>query len=175
MTTPPPPKGFIYAGEGPLAHPSETKTHDILWLSVLGEWTGGHAGWKGRACGPWAVREGSPIAIANGLSPDPALAAFNALAEQINAKLDALNARLDRMEARAAAMESATDPTMRELPWNPEWPEPPPLPEGKTRWVYRGENWDGVTWARDRHVRYYADGWTLTISFSGYFPHIEAV
>jgi len=100
------------------------------------------------------------------------LAAFNKLAAQINAKLDALNARLDRMEARAADM---GDPTMRELPWNPEWPEPPPLPEGKTRWVYRGSDWNGVTWAKDRHIRYYADGWNLTISFSGYFPHIEAV
>jgi hypothetical protein len=104
-----------------------------------------------------------------------ALAAFDALAAQINAKFDAINARLASMESRAAAMETIADPTMRELPWNPEWPEPPPLPEGKTRWVYRGDNWHGVTWTFARYVRYYADGWNITISFSGYFPHIEAV
>jgi hypothetical protein len=104
-----------------------------------------------------------------------ALSAFNALAAQINANLDAINARLDRMEARAAEMEAIANPTLRELLWNPEWPEPPPLPDGKTRWVYRGEDWSGVTWARDREVRYFASGWNHTISFSGYFPHIEAV
>ena len=72
------------------------------------------------------------------------LAAFSKLAAQINAKLDALNARLDRMEARASAMEATTDPTKRELQWNPDWPEPPPLPEGKTRWVNRGDEWAGL-------------------------------
>ena len=141
MKTPPPPKGFIYAGHGPLAHPSETETRDILWQNYKGEWIDDHNGWIGCTDGPWAVREGSPVAIANGLpraEPDPALAAFNALAEQINAKLDAINARLDRIEARASDMD---DITMLELPWNPKWPEPPPLPEGKTRWVNRGTDW----------------------------------
>jgi hypothetical protein len=103
------------------------------------------------------------------------LDAFNALAAQINAKLDSINDRLDRMETRAAEMEAIANPTLRDLPWNHEWPEPPPLPEGKSRWVYRGEDWCGITWAKDREIRYFASGWNRTISFSGYFPHIEAV
>ena len=181
--TPTPPKGFIFASHGPLAHPSPTPTRDILWCSSEGEWFDWN--WDGNGSGPYAVREGSPIAIANGLSPAPpaepdsALAAFNALAEQINAKLDALNARLDRMEARAAAMETVVDPTMRELPWNPEWPKPPPLPEGKTRWVNRGDEWTGIYNAENRTVRWLQKNptkWMVATEFSHIgIHHIEAV
>jgi hypothetical protein len=177
--TPPLPKGFIYAGHGPLAHPSETETHDILWRNHEGEWIDDYNGWIGCSDGPWAVREDSPIAIANGLSPDPALAAFSALAAQINAKLDALNARLDRMEARAVTMESAADQTLRELPWNPDWLEPPPLPDGKTRWVNRGYDWPMPGIETKGRIIYWLDSerkWNRTETFShAGIHHIEAV
>ena len=178
MTTPPLPKGFIYAGHGPLAHPSPNPTFDIVLLDKDGsKWL--DAPCSGCSVGYYAVREGSPVAIANGFSsaaPDPALAAFDALAAQINAKLDDLNARLDRMEALAAAME---DPTKRELPWNPEWPEPPPLPEGKTRWVNRGYDWPMPGIETKGRIIYWIDSerkWNRTEIFShAGINHIEAV
>jgi hypothetical protein len=182
MKTPPPPEGFIFASEGPLAHPSTEPTNDILWYYHLNGWI--DCKWSGNGSGPWAVREGSPVAIANGLSPappaapDPALAAFNALAAQLNAKLDALNARLDRMEARAAEMESTTDPTMQDLPWNPEWPDPPPLPERKTRWVNRGCGFYPYVPTGNRIVYFLTTNknWSQTFLFSHTkLHHIEAV
>jgi hypothetical protein len=107
------------------------------------------------------------------------LAAFESLAAQINAKLDAINARLDRMEARAAAMEIIDDSTMRELPWDTTWPEPPPLPDGKTRWVNRGDEWRGTHSAENRDVRWLQKNPTLWIKASEFSVsgthHIEAV
>jgi hypothetical protein len=107
------------------------------------------------------------------------LAAFNALAAQINAKLDALNARLDRMEARAVTMESAADQTLRELPWNPDWPEPPPLPDGKTRWVNRGYDWPMPGIETKGRIIYWLDSerkWNRAETFShAGIHHIEAV
>jgi hypothetical protein len=107
------------------------------------------------------------------------LAAFNKLAAQINAKLDAINARLTRMEARAAAMESAADPTMMDLPWDPTWPEPPPLPDGKTRWVNRGSEWPMPGIDVGSRVVYWFDSehkWNRADVFSHTgIPHIEAV
>jgi hypothetical protein len=178
----PPPKGFIYAGEK-LAIKSEKRTRDILWMAFDRRWIDAPNGWHGCGDGPWAVREGSQIAIANGLSPappaepDPALTAFEALAAQINAKLDALNARIERMESRAATMESTIDPTMRELPWNPEWPEPPPLPEGKARWVNRGSEWNDDYPCHDRCVYWLGKNeWLRATVFSvPTIHHIEAV
>ena len=103
------------------------------------------------------------------------LDAFNALAAQINAKLDALNARLDRMDARAAAME---DPTLRDLPWDPTWPEPPPLPEGKSRWVNRGCGFDAYVPTENRIVYFLmaCKEWQPTNMFSNTtLQYIEAV
>jgi hypothetical protein len=179
MTTPPP-KGFIYAGNGPLAHPSPNPTFDIVILDKNGgKWLDDPC--SGCSVGYYAVREDSPVAIANGFSsaaPDPALAAFNALAAQINAKLDSINARLDRMDSRASAMETTTDPTLRELPWNPEWPEPPPLPEGKTRWVNRGSGFQEYVPTGERVVYFLmaCGEWQRTYLFShSSLYHIEAV
>jgi hypothetical protein len=103
------------------------------------------------------------------------LAAFDALAAQINAGIDTINARIDRMEARAAEME---DPTLRELPWNPDWPEPPPLPEGKTRWVNRGSGFQEYVQTGERIVyfRMACGEWQRTYLFShSSLHHIEAV
>jgi len=107
------------------------------------------------------------------------LAAFNVLAAQINAKLDAITERLDRMDARASEMEAIADPTMRELPWDPTWPEPPPLPEGKTRWVNRGSEWPmpGIE-TKDRIVYWFDSehAWNRADTFSHTgIHHIEAV
>lgn len=68
-----------------------------------------------------------------------------------------------------------------ELPFPKDFPKLPPLPRGKTRWVYRGKFehnsdpssavqfedreimwWDGATW-----------GWTYTFSLDAH--HIEAI
>jgi hypothetical protein len=71
------------------------------------------------------------------------------------------------------------DPTLRDLPLDPSWPELPPLPPGKTRWVNRGDfrnvPVDPVV-SRREHVKYF-DGsdWCNTTQFSGPFPHIQAV
>jgi hypothetical protein len=69
----------------------------------------------------------------------------------------------------------AEDPTRRELPWG-DLPEPPPLPEGKTRWVNRGEFPGIQIYAPDRDIRWLSFGkWKLTIHFSSTAPHIEAI
>ena len=70
----------------------------------------------------------------------------------------------------------AEDPTRRELPWG-DLPEPPPLPEGKTRWVNRGtfspvDSFD----ADGRVVRFSTGaGWMNATEFSCDFIHIEAI
>lgn len=78
-----------------------------------------------------------------------------------------------RMEER----EKGIDPTMRDLPF-PEGIVPPPLPEGKTRWVYRGDDWR-VAVKADWETRYVlhlsAGNWKRTSYFSFNFHHIEAV
>lgn len=70
------------------------------------------------------------------------------------------------------------DRTRRELPWG-DLPEPPPLPEGKTRWVNRGEFPDVSAGSGDsvgtRIVYYLEDGWNYSPDFSGKTPHIEAI
>ena len=46
------------------------------------------------------------------------------------------------------------DPTLRDLPLDPSWPELPPLPEGMTRWVNRGDFRNvPVDRVADRHDR----------------------
>ncbi len=65
---PAPPAGFAFAGIKPLKHPATKLTTDILWFAS-GKWNDGGDGWLGHDYGPWAVRIGSPIAIANGFAP----------------------------------------------------------------------------------------------------------
>jgi hypothetical protein len=83
------------------------------------------------------------------------------------------------MDSRAATMESAADPTQRELPWNPDWPEPPPLPEGKTRWVNRGYDWPMMGIETKGRIIYWLDSerkWNRAETFShAGIHHIEAV
>jgi len=72
----------------------------------------------------------------------------------------------------------AEDPTRRELLWG-DLPEPPPLPEGKTRWVNRGKFPNvnaGSGYAVGRRIVYYLiEGWCYSPDFSGDTPHIEAI
>ena len=85
-----------------------------------------------------------------------------------------------RMEQREESMRViATDPTMRDLPF-PEGVVPPPLPEGKTRWIYRGTFLSEDTFYVEppRHVEYFSGNekrWHLTCHFSTDLHHIEAV
>jgi len=72
------------------------------------------------------------------------------------------------------------DRTQLELPWG-DLPEPPPLPEGKTRWVHRGE----FDYLEDEEYRFfnnriiyyksYNGEWVRTMHFGGDIPHIEAI
>lgn len=81
---------------------------------------------------------------------------------------------IELAETRWAVVED--DPTQRELPWNPSWPDPPQLPAGKTRWVSRGTFEDKYFHASGRHVFCLGlRGWGRTMSFSSDLPHIEAV
>jgi hypothetical protein len=76
----------------------------------------------------------------------------------------------------------AEDPTRRELPWG-DLPEPPPLPEGKTRWVNRGTfkaTAIGLGIGTDGRIVYYPHSmtrgeWQRSCDFSGNMPHIEAI
>jgi hypothetical protein len=67
-------------------------------------------------------------------------------------------------------------PTRRELLWG-DLPEPPPLPEGKTRWVNRGKFQNLDIKAIGREVAFLdAEGtWRETFNFSTLLPHIEAI
>ncbi len=71
------------------------------------------------------------------------------------------------------------DRTQMELPWG-ALPEPPPLPYGKTRWVYRGD-FDYMAdeeycFYSDRIIYYLnCDTWVKTMHFGGNIPHIEAI
>ena len=105
---------------------------------------------------------------------DPLHAALNSRIDALQARIDALTTRLDSMLA-----EEPEDPTQRILPI-PEHmlPHLPPLPEGKTEWVGRGE-FDGLEIeAGNRYVFW----WQTT--FPDFYPtdlfsdphfHIEAV
>ena len=71
----------------------------------------------------------------------------------------------------------ANDPTRQRLPWPADLPCPPPIPHGKMHWVYRGL-FEGVEHnaGSDREVLYWdGEKWSVTLSFSGPFHHIEAV
>lgn len=83
-------------------------------------------------------------------------------------------------KAIQAATDEAADPTRRDMPF-PDGVVPPPLPEGKTRWIYRGNDLPdtGKFLVGDRCVRWLDDTvgeWkhTATFSIEG-VHHIEAV
>lgn len=78
-----------------------------------------------------------------------------------------------RMEDR----ESGIDPTMRDLPF-PDGVIPPPLPEGKTRWIYRGTSMENPIYIeKNRYVLYSIGGtrWMQTDYFFESLHNIEAV
>jgi len=72
------------------------------------------------------------------------------------------------------------DPTLRDLPLDPSWPELPPLPAGMTRWVNRGDfrNVDinsSVSKPTDNVMYLHSKEWYRTTSFNGPFIHIQAI
>lgn len=91
------------------------------------------------------------------------------------AKFEVIAARMEQREESIQVI--AADPTMRDLPF-PYGVIPPQLPEGKTRWVYRGDDWR-VAVKADWGTRYVlflsAGNWARTNYFSFNFHHIEAV
>jgi hypothetical protein len=101
-------------------------------------------------------------------------AALNARIDELQARVDALTARLDSMLAK-----EPEDPTQRILPI-PEhmMPHLPPLPEGKTEWVGRGE-FEGLEIEAGQRCVFYWDAlhWAFgsTFYFSEKTFHIEAV
>ena len=100
---------------------------------------------------------------------------------ETNARIDALQERIDALITRLDSMlaNEPDDPTQRILPI-PEHmlPHLPPLPEGKTEWVGRGE-FDGI-WikANEQTVFWFnpdALKFVQTRIFSRELFHIEAV
>ena len=101
-------------------------------------------------------------------------AATNARIDALQARVDALTARLDSMLAN-----EPEDPTQRILPI-PEHmlPHLPPLPEGKTEWVGRGEFGGREIEAGQRCVFWWQTAFPdfyPTDLFSDPHFHIEAV
>jgi hypothetical protein len=97
------------------------------------------------------------------------------LIAEFHATLAKFEAIAKRMEER----ESGIDPTMRDLPF-PDGVIPPPLPEGKTRWIYRGTFMADDAFYVDppRHIEYFSrheKRWCITCHFSTDLHHIEAV
>ena len=91
------------------------------------------------------------------------------------AKFEVIAARMEQREESTRVI--AADPTMRDLPF-PDGVIPPPLPEGKTRWIYRG-TFDFINEypCGPRYVRYSIGGttWMIAFNFSTHAHHIEAV
>jgi len=101
------------------------------------------------------------------------------LIAEFHATLAKFEAIAKRMEEREflRRLEAAADPTMRDLPF-PDGVIPPPLPEGKTRWIYRGMHAGNPIYIKkNRHVFYSVGGtrWMQTDYFSESLHHIEAV
>ena len=99
----------------------------------------------------------------------------------LNARIDALQAQVDALAARLGSMlaDESEDPTQRIVPI-PEHmlPHLPPLPEGKTEWVGRGEFGPNPLKANDRTVFWFnpaAVEFVPTRIFSRELFHIEAV
>jgi hypothetical protein len=101
------------------------------------------------------------------------IAALNARIDELQARVDALITRLDCMIAN-----EPDDPTQRIVPI-PEHmlPHLPPLPEGKTAWVGRGEFGPNSLKANDRTVFWFnpVAKFMPTRIFSRELFHIEAV
>lgn len=112
--------------------------------------------------------------IASMLAETQVEAALDPSPDHPELELDDKPEELD--ESRTEIAEN--DQTQQELPWNPSWPEPPPLPEGKNMWVYRGTFAGKNVSATGRYVYYLranAESWMPTESFSMSLCHIEAV
>ena len=93
----------------------------------------------------------------------------------ILAKFEVIAARMEEREESTRVI--AADPTMRDLPF-PDGVMQPPLPEGKTRWIYRGTFGSAEAHpCESRHVRYSIFGidWRHAYNFSTHAHHIEAV
>ena len=91
------------------------------------------------------------------------------------AKFEVIAARMEQREESIQVI--AADPTMRDLPF-PDGVIPPPLPDGKTRWIYRGVfNGDESYRCKSHYVYYSRFGmdWTRAYNFSTHAHHIEAV
>ena len=93
------------------------------------------------------------------------------------AEFHATLAKFEVIAARMEQRELGIDPTMRDLPF-PDGIIPPQLPEGKTRWIYRG-TFDFINDypCGPRYVRYSIGGitWMIAFNFSTHAHHIEAV
>ena len=104
------------------------------------------------------------------------------MSEELTKLIAEFYANLAKFEVIAKRMEereSGIDPTMRDLPF-PDGLIPPPLPEGKTRWIYRGTFLEDDAFYAEppRHVEYFSRNekrWYATTLFSTTLHHIEAV
>lgn len=93
------------------------------------------------------------------------------------AEFHATLAKFEEIAKRMEERESGIDPTMRDLPF-PDGVIPPPLPEGKTRWIYRGTSMGNPIYIKkSRHMLYSVSGtrWMQTDYFSEALHHIEAI
>jgi hypothetical protein len=93
------------------------------------------------------------------------------------AEFHATLAKFEVIAKRMEERESGIDPTMRDLPF-PDGVIPPPLPDGKTRWIYRGmPSGNPIYVKKPRHVLFSRSGnhWMQTDYFSESLHHIEAV
>jgi hypothetical protein len=93
------------------------------------------------------------------------------------AEFHATLAKFEVIAARMEKRESGIDPTMRDLPF-PDGVIPPSLPEGKTRWVYRGVFDGNESYRCKSHFVYYSRfgmDWIRAYNFSTHAHHIEAV
>lgn len=93
------------------------------------------------------------------------------------AEFHATLAKFEVIAKRMEERELGIDPTLRDLPF-PDGVIPPPLPESKTRWIYRG-TFDFINDypCGPRYVRYSIGGitWMIAFNFSTHAHHIEAV
>lgn len=113
---------------------------------------------------------------------DAAQAKTDSLTERLDALIEKFSVALDLTDPFATELEDSTpadDGTRRDLPF-PDGIIPPPLPEGKTRWIYRGTFMedDAFYVERPRHIEYFCRNekrWHLTSHFSTTLHHIEAV
>lgn len=128
-----------------------------------------------------------PSAVEDTADPAPGHPelSLNDMIAEAQGKADALIERLDAAlepsDPFATDLDDGTpadDGTHRDLPF-PDGIVPPPLPEGKTRRIYRGDDFpagNGIS-ANGRHVLF-TDGdgvWHFAAEFSYSVHHIEAI